>query len=58
MSAGMASSEPKGFAGEGFELLEAGEFVEIAQAEAHEKFFGSFVEDGAADDFLASRGGD
>lgn len=48
----------EGFTGESFELLETGEFVKIAQTEAHEKFFGGFVKDGAADDFFASGGGD
>jgi hypothetical protein len=48
----------EGFARKGFELLEAGEFVEIAQAETHKKFFGSFVQDRAANDFLAPGGGD
>jgi hypothetical protein len=34
------------FASEGFELLEAGEFVKIAEAEAHEEFFGGFIKIG------------
>ncbi len=46
------------FASEGFEFLEAGEFIEIAEAEAHQEFLGGFVEDGAAHDFLAPGGGD
>ena len=48
----------KGFAREGFKFLEAGEFVQIAEAEAHQEFFRSAVQDGAADDFFASGGGD
>jgi len=48
----------QGFTGEGFELFEAGEFVEIAEAKTHEEFFGRLVEDGAADNFLASGSGD
>jgi hypothetical protein len=46
------------FASQSFEFFQAGEFVEIAQPEAHQEFLGGFVEDGAAHDFLAACGGD
>src|ERR1700687_250058 len=48
----------QGFASEGLQLLEAGQLVEIAQAEAHQKFFRCFVQNLPADDFFAARGGD
>ena len=40
------------------EFFDGGELVDIFEAEAEEKFFGGFVEDGAADDLFASGGGD
>src|SRR6266481_1742033 len=45
----------EGFAGEGLEFFEAGQLVEIAEAEAHQKFFRCFVQNRPADDFLAAR---
>src|SRR5579862_8210332 len=46
------------FAGQRFKLLEAGKFLEIAEAEAHEEFFGGFVKNRATHHFLAAGGGD
>ena len=40
------------------EFLQAGQFVEIGEAEAHHELLRRAVEDGAANDFLASGGGD
>ncbi len=45
-------------AGHLLELFDAGELVDVLEAEAQEEVFGGFVEDGAADDLLAAGGGD
>ena len=45
-------------AGHLFKLLDAGELVDVLEAEAEEEVLGGFVEDGAADDLLAAGGGD
>ena len=45
-------------AGHLFELFDAGELVDVLEAEAEEEVLGGFVEDGAADDLLAAGGGD
>jgi hypothetical protein len=45
-------------AGELLELLDAGQLVDVFEAEAEQKLACSFVEDRAADDLLASSGGD
>jgi hypothetical protein len=41
-------------AGHLFKLLDAGEFVDVLEAEAEEEVLGGFVEDGAADDLFAA----
>src|SRR5579862_5364842 len=46
------------FAGQRFKLLEGWKFLEIAEAEAHEEFFGGFVKNRATHHFLAAGGGD
>ncbi len=45
-------------AGHLFELFDAGELVDVFEAEAKEEVLGGFVEDRAADDLLAAGGGD
>jgi hypothetical protein len=45
-------------AGHLFKFFDAGELVDVLEAEAEEEVFGGFVEDGAADDLLAAGGGD
>ena len=46
------------FGGELRELLHAGQLVDIIQSEAQQKILAGFVLHGAADDLLASGGGD
>ena len=45
-------------AGHLLKLFDAGELVDVLEAEAEEEVLGGFVEDGAADDLLAAGGGD
>ena len=45
-------------AGHLLELFDAGELVDVLEAEAEEEVLGGLVEDGAADDLLAAGGGD
>src|SRR5580765_3358316 len=46
------------FAREGFEFFQAGEFLQIAETETHQKFLGGSVENRAAHDFFAAGSGD
>src|ERR1700722_2702780 len=41
-----------------FEFFHAGKFVDILQAEAHQKFFGRLIENGASDDLFAASSAD
>ena len=48
----------QGFAGQRLELLQAGQFVHVAETEAHQKIFRGAIQDRPPDHRLASRGSD